>query len=199
MNHLSATSLYLIVGLGNPGRQFRDDRHNIGFMVLDRMTTKLELAFTLSRQEALITDVHIDEQKVILAKPQTFMNRAGESVSSLARYYRSPSDNILIIFDDLDIPLGTIRLRPQGGSGGHRGVRSIIENLGTERFPRMRLGIGRPPGRMDPADFVLQAFTEEESTIVDILLDHAVDAIHTFIRDGIEAAMTRYNSSVENE
>jgi PTH1 family peptidyl-tRNA hydrolase len=199
MSHHSDSPPYLIVGLGNPGRQFRENRHNIGFMVLDRMTRKMDLAFTRSRHKALSTDGHIDGVKVILSKPQTFMNNAGKSVSSLARYYRIPFDHLLIIFDDLDLPLGTIRLRPQGGSGGHRGVHSIIENLGTEAFPRMRLGIGRPPGRMDPADFVLQAFSKEEADIVDVLLDHASDCVHTFIHDGIEAAMTRYNTNFENE
>jgi len=189
------SSPYLIVGLGNPGRRFREDRHNIGFMVLDHLLGRLDLAFSRSEQKALVTDGKIGDQKVFFAKPQTFMNNVGKSVAPLSRYYRIPVDQILIIFDDLDLPLGTIRIRPQGGSGGHRGMQSIIQQLGTENVPRMRIGIGRPPGQMDPANYVLQSFSKDEIEIIEITLEKAVDAIQVYILDGIEAVMTRFNTS----
>ncbi|OGO14786.1 MAG: aminoacyl-tRNA hydrolase [Chloroflexi bacterium RBG_16_48_8] len=195
----TATSPYLIVGLGNPGRRFREDRHNIGFMVLDRILTRLDLTFSRSQQNALVADGKMDEHKVIFAKPQTFMNNVGKAVAPLLRYYRIPLKNLLVIFDDLDLPLGTIRIRPQGGSGGHRGMQSILRYLGLENFPRMRLGIGRPPGQMDPAAYVLQSFSKNEMDIVHIILEKAMDSIEVYIRDGIEAAMTRFNTNSQNE
>lgn len=195
MTQNAISSPYLIVGLGNPGRRFREDRHNIGFMVLDHLIGRLDLTFSRSEQKALVTDGKIGEHKVFFAKPQTFMNNVGKAVAPLSRYYRIPIDQILIIFDDLDLPLGTIRIRPQGGSGGHRGMRSIIQQLDTENIPRMRIGIGRPPGQMDPAHYVLQSFSKDEVEIIEITLEKTVDAIQVYILDGIEAAMTRFNTS----
>jgi PTH1 family peptidyl-tRNA hydrolase len=188
-------SAYLIVGLGNPGRRFREDRHNLGFMVLDHLLEKLELTFSRSQQNALVTDGKIGEHKVFFAKPQTFMNNAGKAVAPLFRYYRVSLEHLLVIYDDLDLPLGSLRIRPQGGSGGHHGMESILQQLGSENFPRMRLGIGRPPGQMDPAAYVLQSFSKEELEVMDITLQRAVDAIEVYICEGIEDAMTRFNSS----
>jgi PTH1 family peptidyl-tRNA hydrolase len=187
-------SIYLIVGLGNPGRRFREDRHNIGFMVLDHILTRMELTFSRSQQNALVTDGVIGGHKIFFAKPQTFMNNVGKSVAPLIRYYRIPLEHLLVVYDDLDLPLGTLRIRPQGGSGGHRGMQSILQHLGSEYFPRMRLGIGRPPGQMDPADYVLQSFSKDEMGEVDFTLERAVDAVEVYIRDGIEIAMTRFNT-----
>jgi PTH1 family peptidyl-tRNA hydrolase len=187
-------SIYLIVGLGNPGRRFREDRHNIGFMVLDHILTRMELTFSRSQQNSLVTDGVIGGHKIFFAKPQTFMNNVGKSVAPLIRYYRIPLEHLLVVYDDLDLPLGTLRIRPQGGSGGHRGMQSILQHLGSEYFPRMRLGIGRPPGQMDPADYVLQSFSKDEMEEVDFTLERAVDAVEVYIRDGIEIAMTRFNT-----
>jgi PTH1 family peptidyl-tRNA hydrolase len=187
-------SIYLIVGLGNPGRRFREDRHNIGFMVLDHILTRMEMTFSRSQQNALVTDGVIGGHKIFFAKPQTFMNNVGKSVAPLIRYYRIPLEHLLVVYDDLDLPLGTLRIRPQGGSGGHRGMQSILQHLGSEYFPRMRLGIGRPPGQMDPADYVLQSFSKDEMGEVDFTLERAVDAVEVYIRDGIEIAMTRFNT-----
>jgi PTH1 family peptidyl-tRNA hydrolase len=195
MTENAISSPYFIVGLGNPGRRFREDRHNIGFMVLDHLLKRLGLTFTRSQQKALVTDGKIGEHRIFFAKPQTFMNNVGKAVAPLSRYYRIPFDHILIIFDDLDLPLGTIRIRPQGGSGGHRGMKSIIQQLDTENIPRMRIGIGRPPGQMDPANYVLQSFSKDEIEIMEITLEKAVDAIHLYILDGIESAMTHFNTS----
>jgi PTH1 family peptidyl-tRNA hydrolase len=124
------------------------------------------------------------------------MNKSGQAVAPLVRFYKIPLERVLLIYDDLDLPLGTTRLRPSGGSGGHRGVRSVIQQLGSQAFARLRIGIGRPPGRMDPADYVLQDFSAEEEVLLDEVLEHAVDAIEAWLDQGIEAAMSRYNSSV---
>lgn len=195
----SAPSPFLIAGLGNPGRRFREDRHNIGFMVLDRFIKPLDLRFSRKQQNALITEGQMDGHKILFAKPQTYMNSVGKAIVPLMRYYRITLDHVLVIFDDLDLPLGSIRIRPQGGSGGHRGMRSIIQELGDDSFPRMRLGIGRPPGQMDPANYVLQKFSKDEIDFVNIVLKQAVEGIQVFIEEGIEPSMTRYNTQKQNE
>lgn len=184
---------YLIIGLGNPGRKFREDRHNIGFMVLDQFANTVDRTFSKVKFEALVTDYRLQDRRVILAKPQTFMNHSGNSVVQLKRYYRVACSHLLVLFDDLDLPLGTIRLRPLGGSGGHRGLKSVIDKLGSPEFPRMRLGIGRPPGRMDPADFVLSSFSKDEQPVVELQLNRAIDCIESYLLEGIDTAMNRFN------
>lgn len=184
---------YLIIGLGNPGRKFREDRHNIGFMALDQIANSVDQTFSKVKFEALVADYHYHGRKVIVAKPQTFMNHSGNSVVQLKRYYRVPNPQLLVLFDDLDLPLGTLRLRPTGGSGGHRGMQSVIDKLGSSDFPRMRMGIGRPPGRMDPADFVLSSFSKDEQPVVDIQINRAVECIGTYLIEGIDSAMNHFN------
>lgn len=183
----------LIVGLGNPGREFRRNRHNIGFLVVDALAAAMNVRFTRHQFQALVTDGRLENRRTFLAKPQTFMNLAGRSVAPLARYYRVEPHSILVVFDDLDLPLGTLRLRSSGGSGGHRGMASILEALGDEAVPRMRLGIGRPPGRMDPADYVLKDFAPQEAESVEAILQRATGCIGEFLRSGIDLAMTRCN------
>lgn len=156
------TDFLLIVGLGNPGPRYAPHRHNIGFQIIDALAEQHGLSFTRSENNAQTTHGTILGERVILAKPQTWMNDSGKAVGPLARFYKLEPDAILVVYDDLDIPLGTIRFRTEGSSGGHRGVQSIIQHLGTEAFARLRIGIGRPPGRMDPAAYVLQPFSEEE-------------------------------------
>lgn len=190
------TSL-LIIGLGNPGRGYRRNRHNIGFQILDALAEDLGTRFTRTKANALVTDARLEGVRLILAKPQTYMNNAGQSVSSLARFFRLPPEQILAVHDDLDLPLGALRLRPGGGSGGHHGLGSIVEHLGLAEFPRLRFGIGRPPGTMDPADFVLQDFSVEEEDIVAGSLQRAVACIRTFALVGIQAAMTQFNAAPE--
>lgn len=156
----------LVVGLGNPGPRYAKNRHNIGFQIVDDLAKTHGLAFSKSEHKAETAHGYIDRQRIILAKPQTWMNDSGRSVAPLARFYKVEPQDVLVVYDDLDIPLSAIRFRETGSSGGHRGVGSIIQNLGTDAFPRLRIGIGRPPGRMDAAAYVLQDFSDEESSLV---------------------------------
>lgn len=188
---------YLLIGLGNPGREYRDNRHNFGFMVIDRLIVRLNARGLKVQSKAIVTSAAYEERRLILAKPQTYMNLSGHSIQGLAHFYKVPTENILIAFDDLDLPFGTLRLRPGGGAGGQKGLASAIENLGTNEIARLRLGIGRPPGRMDPADYVLQNFSREEMKFLSEIVDRAADAALTFVVDGLNKAMNKYNGSIE--
>jgi PTH1 family peptidyl-tRNA hydrolase len=190
-----AAQTSLLVGLGNAGRQYRQNRHNVGFQLLDRLADALQVGFSRVQFNALVSKADWHGSRIYLAKPQTMMNRSGLSVSQLARYYRIPSENLLVIYDDLDLPTGSLRLRPGGGSGGHRGMESIIQQLGTQSFPRLRIGIDRPPGRMDPADYVLQDFSAGETELIEIALRQATECVERLLADGIEIAMTHCNRS----
>jgi len=191
------TETLLMVGLGNPGREYRDNRHNIGFMLVDRLAMKLDARFTRLQSRALVASARFDGRKIILAKPQTFMNLSGQAVQGLLRFYKLSLTDMLVAHDDLDLPIGTIRLRPDGGAAGQKGMISIIERLGTDEFPRLRLGIGRPPGQMDAADYVLQDFSYGEMSVISESLQRAVEAALTFAREGLEAAMNKFNGAVE--
>jgi PTH1 family peptidyl-tRNA hydrolase len=184
---------FLIAGLGNPGRQFERNRHNVGFMLLNRLSGRLGESFGHVQSKALIGKTTYLGERVILIKPQTYMNNSGSAVSSLLHFYKVPLENLLVAYDDVDLPLGTLRLRPTGGSAGQKGMQSIIERLGTEEFPRLRIGTGRPPGRMEAADYVLQDFPTDESDLLADTLDRAVEAVLTFIQYGLERAMNSYN------
>ena len=189
---------FLIVGLGNTGRKYQRNRHNVGFMVVDRLAELHGIGMSRVQNKALVGNGRIANQSVILAKPQTMMNLSGDAVGPIANYYNIPPANVLVIYDELDLPLGTIRLRKKGGAGGHNGMKSIINHLGNE-FPRLRLGIGRPPGRMPPAAYVLQDFGKEDEPIVVELIDTAVKAVTTFLTDGINLAMSRHNINLMAE
>lgn len=193
MNDL--TLPYLIVGLGNPGREYRGNRHNVGFMLVDLLAERLGASFARLESKALVTKGDTQGHRIVLAKPQTYMNLSGQAVGGLVRFYKVPAANLLVAYDDVDLPLGTLRLRPGGGSAGQKGMASIIERLGTQEFPRLRLGIGRPPGRMDAAAYVLQDFTSGEAALLREMLDRAVDAALTFVTQGLEAAMNQYNGA----
>lgn len=186
---------YILVGLGNPGREHSKNRHNVGFMLIDRVGSRLDVRASRVQSRALVATATYQDRKLILAKPQTYMNLSGQSIQGLARFYKLPLDHLLVAHDDLDLPLGTIRLRPSGGSGGQKGVASTIEGLGSRDFARLRIGIGRPRGRMDPADHVLQDFGADELETLSEVLDRAADAALTFITDGIDLAMTRFNAA----
>jgi PTH1 family peptidyl-tRNA hydrolase len=184
---------YLIVGLGNPGREYRGNRHNVGFMVLDQLAEKLETSFSKLKMNALTTAVRYGNQRLILVKPQTFMNLSGQAVSSFLRFYKLPLENLMVVYDDVDLPFETLRLRPDGGDAGQKGVRSIIQQLGTDEFPRLRVGIDRPPGRTPVSDYVLQDFSKTEKDTLAFVLDQAVLAALHFVDHGLNSAMTRYN------
>jgi PTH1 family peptidyl-tRNA hydrolase len=187
-------SRYLIVGFGNPGRQYKCNRHNVGFMLVDNLAKRLGTTFSRMESRALVTKTTYLDKRLILAKPQTYMNLSGQAVASLVKFYKIPLENLLIAYDDVDLPLGTIRLRPVGGSAGQKGMRSTVERLGTEEFPRIRLGIDRPPGAMQAADYVLQDFSKDEIEIVNHVIDRATDATLVFVTEGLDVAMNKYNT-----
>ena len=164
-------------------------------MVLDRFAAKMDLKFSRVESKALVTKAEIDGKRIILAKPHTYMNLSGQAVGALLKYYKIPLDHLLVASDDVDLPIGTLRLRPGGGSAGQKGIASIIDRLGL-KTSRLRVGIGRPPGRMDAADYVLQDFSSSERVILGETLDRAVNSILTFINEGLDAAMNQYNSTV---
>jgi PTH1 family peptidyl-tRNA hydrolase len=186
-------STFLIVGLGNPGREYRASRHNIGFTLLDRLAERLGVTFSRLESKSLVTKVEISQHRLVLAKPQTFMNLSGQAVASLVRFYKVPLECLLVVYDDVDLPLGALRLRPGGGSAGHKGMQSIIEKLGTQEVPRLRIGVNRPPGRMEAADYVLQDFSKVETELLPEILNRAADAVMVFVRQGIVVAMNQFN------
>jgi PTH1 family peptidyl-tRNA hydrolase len=186
--------LALIVGLGNPGRDYAETRHNIGFQVVSRLADHHGLKFSRMQGQALIAAGRIRNTRVILAKPQTWMNDSGRAVGPLAKFYKVELPRLLMVYDDLDRPSGTLRLRIEGGHGGHNGMKSIIARLGSQDFPRLRVGIGRPPGRMEPAAYVLQPFGRDEETTMDMARERAAEAIECFLSEGIVAAMNKFNA-----
>ena len=187
---------YLVAGLGNPGSAYRENRHNIGFMVINALAKELDIQIKRVKFKALIGTGKLGTRSLILAKPQTYMNASGGSISPLVRYFKVPITNLIIIHDDLDLPLGAIRIRPAGGTGGQKGMGSIITSLGSQEIPRMRIGIGRPPGRMSPADYVLQDFDANQKPLRDEVVDQAVKAVITFINEGLEKTMNTYNGDL---
>lgn len=191
----SSMGPYLVVGLGNPGSDYAETRHNAGFMVVDAVAQQTGITLNRVRSKAITGDGKVDGSKVIFAKPQTYMNLSGQAVSGLARFYKVPIQNIIVIHDDMDIPLGTLRIRPNGGAGGQKGIESIINQLGTPEFARIRFGIGRPPGRMDPKSYVLERFLSQEKEEFEFTRMRAADAVLAFIREGLEKAMNQYNGN----
>jgi len=194
---MTPETTYLLIGLGNPGREYRDNRHNVGFMLIDRLIVRLNARGMKVQSKAIVTTATYEDRKLILAKPQTYMNLSGQSAQGLLNFYKLPMENMLVAHDDLDLPFGTIRIRPGGGPGGQKGMASTIERLGTKDFPRLRIGIGRPPGRMDPAAYVLQDFSRDEMKTLSEVVDRAAAAALTFVVDGLNKAMNKYNGSVE--
>ncbi len=188
--------IYLLVGLGNPGRQYANTRHNMGFMVIDRLAARLETLFSRVQFRSLVTDARFQGKRVLLAKPQTYMNESGVTVGSLVKFYKIPLARLLVAHDDVDLPFGTLRLRPGGGSAGQKGVASIQERLSTQDLPRLRVGVGRPPGSKLAAAYVLQNFSRDEAEFLPSVLDRAAEAALTFVTDGLERAMNRYNGEV---
>jgi PTH1 family peptidyl-tRNA hydrolase len=197
MGQSETTEVFLIAGLGNPGREYRNNRHNIGFMLLDRLAAKIEVTFGRYESRALVAKGFYQEKRLILAKPQTYMNDSGQSIGALLRFYKINLQNFLVAYDDVDLPFGTLRLRPDGGAAGQKGMLSIQARLDTDEFPRLRFGIGRPPGRKEAAGYVLENFSRPEGEILPQLLDRATEAVLIFISEGLEKAMNSYNGPVE--
>ena len=183
----------LIIGLGNPGPEYASHRHNLGFRCLDLLADKHRLRFNAKRAQSLVARGQLAGQDIALAKPQTYMNLSGTAVKQLMVGWGIPARALLVVYDDVDLPPGTIRLRARGGAGTHNGMRSIVEALGTTDFARLRLGIGAPPPQRDIADYVLEDPLPEEEIAIREALAQAVEAIALLVRRGPEAAMNAYN------
>lgn len=190
----SVLSTRLIVGLGNPGREYQKTRHNIGFLCGDALAKRWGLTFSRRRARAEVAEGQACGQRVILAKPQTFMNSSGDSVRALMKLSNLTPSDLLVIADDLDLPFGRLRLRDRGSSGGQRGIQSIINQLGTDQFPRLRVGIGRPPPGVDPVDYVLTPFTASEAAELPEILDRVVAGVELLLTEGLAAAMNVVNA-----
>lgn len=184
---------FVIVGLGNPGPEYKNNRHNVGFMVLDQIAEQLGERFARVKFESLIAQAHYGDERLVLAKPRSFMNLSGRAVSSLVRFHKLPAERLLLIYDDVDLPFESLRMRADGGAAGHKGMRSIIQSLSTQSFPRLRVGVSRPAGNMSTPKFVLQDFSKKEQEILPIVLKDAADAALSFVSEGIDQAMNRHN------
>lgn len=184
----------LIIGLGNPGRDYAGTRHNIGFGVITRVAEQYNISLNRNEHKAVCGKGMIGGEKVLLAQPQTFMNLSGESVRSLADYYKVEPEDIIVAYDDIDLAVGQIRIRRKGSAGGHNGIKNIIAHLGTNEFPRVKVGVGAKPQGGDLARHVLSRFSKEEEKKVGEILDVAVEAVETMVSQDIETAMNRFNA-----
>jgi PTH1 family peptidyl-tRNA hydrolase len=189
----------LIVGLGNPGALYEGNRHNIGFLVADRLAAAHHILISQKRFKTILGKGLIDSQEVVLIKPMTFMNRSGEAVKKALLFFRSGVEDLIVIHDDLDLSLGRIRFKVRGGDGGHLGIRSIIESIGANTFLRLKVGIGRPPKGMDPAEYVLTAFNVLEQPCLERVLDQAAEAFKVMFVEGLQTAMNRFQKKIRAE
>ena len=185
--------MFLIAGLGNPGKEYENTRHNAGFMVLDALADKLGADISEKKHKALCGKAVIGGQKVILLKPQTYMNSSGESIRAAADYYKVDPEDILVVYDDISLAPGQLRIRAKGSAGGHNGIKSIIAHLGTQEFPRIKVGVGDKPKKMDLADYVLSRFSKEDRAVMEDAFREAAGAVETMITQGADAAMNQFN------
>ena len=186
----------LVVGLGNPGPAYRGNRHNVGFLVLDLLAERVGGRFSKHKARADVVEGRLGPlpaPRVVLAEPRSYMNESGGPVAGLCNFYKIPVEQLVVVHDELDLPYGTLRLKRGGGDNGHNGLRSITRSLGSREYLRVRFGIGRPPGRMDPADYVLRDFSAAERKDLGFHLDRAADAVETLVREGLESAQNCYN------
>ncbi|HIX83785.1 MAG TPA: aminoacyl-tRNA hydrolase [Candidatus Megamonas gallistercoris] len=183
----------IIVGLGNPGNEYAKTRHNVGFMLIDALADNLNITLWKDKFNAQIAEGRIGTEKILLVKPQTYMNNSGEAVGPLMRWYKLEPEDIIVAHDDMDIPAGTVRIRKKGSSGGHNGIKSLIAHLGSENFARIRLGIGRPLPGWSVVKHVLAPFPAEDRIEVDKAIDYLIPAVKCIITDGLDIAMNKYN------
>lgn len=184
--------MYIIAGLGNPGKEYSGTRHNVGFDTIDCLVEKYNLKINKLKFNSIYWETQINGVKVMLVKPVTYMNRSGIAIAEIVNYYKVPLENLIVIYDDIDIPVGTLRIRPHGSGGTHNGMKSIISSLGNDNFPRIRIGIDRNPN-MDLADYVLQRFTIDERCKIDDIIKSASGAAQEIIKSNLDNAMQKYN------
>ncbi len=185
--------MHIVVGLGNPGDKYRYTKHNVGFMAVDYFAAAHKLNIGRIKYKAVMGEGMIGEEKLVLAKPQTYMNLSGESVVALMNWYKAKPSNLIVVYDDVDLPVGKIRIRPFGSSGSHNGMKSIIYLLGTDQFPRIRIGIGKQPDFMDLGDYVLGKFADADIPAMEEAVKKASLTIEEIVRNGIHSAMNKYN------
>lgn len=190
---MSEPGPWLVVGLGNPGPQYVANRHNVGFLVLEILADRVRANFKAHKSRADVVETRLGDARAVLAKPRSYMNESGGPVASLRDFFKVPVDRMIVIHDELDLPYGSIRLKVGGGDNGHNGLKSLRRSLGSGDFYRVRFGIGRPPGRQDPADFVLRDFSATERKDIDLHLERAADAVEALLTEGLERAQNRYN------
>ncbi|CAL4948000.1 unnamed protein product [Urochloa decumbens] len=187
---------WLFVGLGNPGKVYQGTRHNVGFEMIDVIAEAEGISLSSMQFKAMVGKGRIGDAPIMLAKPQTFMNASGESVGQLVSYFKIPLNQVVVMYDDLDLPFAKLRLLPKGGHGGHNGMRSIVNHLKQSRdFPRLRIGIGRPPGKMDPANFVLRPFTKKEQEELDFTFHRGLEAVRIMVLEGFNKSATYVNTA----
>ena len=184
---------YCIVGLGNPGRQYEETKHNVGFKVIDRLAEKYDIKVEKLKNRALVGDGTIRNKRVLLVKPQTYMNLSGESVREIVNFYKIPQERFVVIFDDISLAPGSVRIREKGSHGGHNGIRNIIDQMGTDQFYRIKVGVGEKPSGWDLADYVLSKFNEDDLPAMDEGMDKAVKGVELMLSRGIAEAANRVN------
>lgn len=187
--------MYIIIGLGNPEPEYSNTRHNMGFDVINKLAKENDISLNRTKFNAIYGTGIIEGEKVILIKPQTFMNNSGESVIEFVNFYKEPLENVIVIYDDMDTDVGTIRIRAKGGPGSHNGMKSMVSCLNSENFSRIRVGIGRPSGEYDRIDYVIGQIDEEEKKILEQEQNEAVEAIKYWIKNGIDNTMNKYNKN----
>lgn len=185
--------LFIIAGLGNPGSRYENTRHNVGFDTVDYLSAKYGIKVSKLKHKALQGEGSIEGKRVILVKPQTFMNLSGESIREIIEWYKTPVNNLIIVYDDIDLPVGRIRVRPKGSSGSHNGMKSVIYQIQDDSFPRVRIGIDKQPEGWDLADYVLSKFNSDERKLINDSIVNAAEAVTAIVKSGVEAAMSKYN------
>lgn len=186
--------MHIITGLGNPGKKYKHTRHNVGFMVIDKIAEKLSINVNKVKFKGLFGSTNYKGEKILLLKPHTYMNCSGESVKDILSFYKVPLENLIVIYDDMDLPVGKIRIRPKGSSAGHNGIKSIIYQVSSENFPRIRIGIGKPPENFETTNYVLGKFTNEQKEKIEKAIDAAADAALVIVEKGIQQAMNQFNN-----